>query len=230
MFVSVVLGGQFVLLQSDRSDTHWGPFRPAEFVDGEAREPCLSPDGRRLLFVKNADIWQSDLVNGRWTPARRLPPPVNTPAEESAPSLAADGTLYFATSRNQLAGRTSIWRATLENGRYASATPLPDIINGPEGAGTPLVAPDQSFIIFGQPHHLPGNFDLDLYISRRRPNGEWSTPTSLGAGINTPEIELLPKLSPDGKYFFFGRCPAFSPGAPADVYWIDSPRIGLDHR
>lgn len=229
-FVSVVLGGQFVLVKSDRSGNQWGPFTPAEFVSGEAREPCLAPDGRRLLFVKNADIWQSDLVNGRWTPASRLPPPVNTNAEEWAPSLAADGTLYFVSSRNQPAGRTSIWRATLENGRYTSATPLPEVINAPEGAATPLIAPDQSFIIFGRHVRPPGNNDLDFYISRRRQNGEWGAPTSLGAGINSPEIEFLPKLSPDGKYFFFSRCPAYGPGAPADIYWIDSQAIGLDHR
>jgi RNA polymerase sigma factor (sigma-70 family) len=225
-FVSMVVDGQFVMLESSRSDAQWSPLRPAGFVDGEAREPCLSPDGKRLLFVKKADIWESKLVDGRWTTAVRLPAPISTAAEEWAPSITADGTIYFATSRNEPNGRFSIWRAPLQNGRNTSATRLPAVINGEESVDTPLIAPDESFIIFGRAGGRR-KADFDLYISRRKPDGSWNPAASLGAAINSPEIEFAQKLSPDGKYFFFARCSAYGPLAAADIYWVDARVLGV---
>lgn len=43
----------------------------------------------------------------------------------------------------------------------------------------------------------------DIYVIRILPNGQWSQPKNLGEVINTPEDEIYPQISPDGKVLFF---------------------------
>jgi hypothetical protein len=43
---------------------------------------------------------------------------------------------------------------------------------------------------------------FDLYISYNR-NGQWTKAQNLGAPINSAVDELSPRISPDGKYFFW---------------------------
>jgi len=42
----------------------------------------------------------------------------------------------------------------------------------------------------------------------------------MGPRINTPEWEMAPSLSPDGKYLFFTRRKAFQTDAPSQILWV----------
>ncbi|MFK7969170.1 MAG: OmpA family protein [Bacteroidia bacterium] len=78
-----------------------------EPVNSDSREsqPALSHDGRFLYFTSSRnggmggrDIWVSEKVSGEWTKPRNLGAPVNTPGNEDAPFIHADGqSLYFAS-------------------------------------------------------------------------------------------------------------------------------------
>src|SRR5213075_567522 len=46
----------------------------------------------------------------------------------------------------------------------------------------------------------------DLYVSHKQADGKWSEPVNLGPEINSPERELSPKLTPDGKYLIWTSC------------------------
>ena len=46
----------------------------------------------------------------------------------------------------------------------------------------------------------------DLYVSHKLADGKWSEPANLGTEINSPERELSPKLTPDGKYLIWTSC------------------------
>jgi hypothetical protein len=62
--------------------------RPDEILDGGAHYP-------------RGDLYVSLRQNGEWTAPRHLDPPINSPAAELAPFLAADGkTLYFMSERS----------------------------------------------------------------------------------------------------------------------------------
>jgi Tol biopolymer transport system component len=51
--------------------------------------------------------------------------------------------------------------------------------------------------------NMPGGFGgMDLYMSRRMANGEWSAPSNLGAKVNTVKNELFPFMSEEGTLFF----------------------------
>ncbi len=44
---------------------------------------------------------------------------------------------------------------------------------------------------------------LDIFMSRRLPNGQWSAPTNLGSKINSKYDEDFPQLAPDGRTLYF---------------------------
>jgi hypothetical protein len=95
-----------------------------------------------------------------------------------------------------------LYRSRLVNGRYQEPENLGDAINTQFDEFEPYIAPDESFLIFmagGRPDGLGG---FDLFISYNR-NGKWTKARNLGAPINSVADELSPKITPDGKYFFW---------------------------
>ena len=85
----------------------------------------------------------------------------------------------------------------------------------------PGIALDESFMVFQSIGRPGGLGRQDLYLTLRKPDGSWTPPRHLGPGINSPERELGPYISPDQKYLFFTRCNG--PNAytdTADIYWV----------
>jgi hypothetical protein len=88
------------------------------------------------------------------------------------------------------------------NGKYQDPENLGDAINTTFDEYEPYIAPDDSFLIFmaaGRPDGLGG---YDLFISYNQ-HGQWTKAQNLRAPINSPADELSPKITPDGKYFFW---------------------------
>jgi WD40-like Beta Propeller Repeat len=61
-------------------------------------------------------------------------------------------------------------------------------------------------------------------VSFRAADARWGSPINLGAGINTPDHEFCPIVTPDGRYLFFSRTyggGTWATTTDADVFWID---------
>ena len=109
-------------------------------VNGEhswESQPSVSPDGQRLIFASNRkggaggiDLWQCHrLPDGSWSRAANLGTAINTPANEKAPFLAADGqTLYFLSDGWQGFGGYDIYFSNL----------LDPAANRPTNLGLPI--------------------------------------------------------------------------------------------
>ena len=66
----------------------------------------------------------------------------------------------------------------------------------------------------------------DLYISFKKNDGTWTKTMNMGPTINTDMMESSPKISPDGKYFFFirGKWKLNEDGNRTYIgkqYWVD---------
>lgn len=188
--------------------------------------PALSPDGSRLYFASlrpregdkerpDADIWfverrgEGARAGAGWSEPVNLGPPVNSDRNESSPSLAADGTLYFGSDRAGGAGSVDIWRAPAEGTGFGPPEPLGAAINTAAYESQPSVSPDQSLLVFtsvGRPEiAMTGGAvypRADLYASRRV-GGVWQPARNLGPAVNTTASESSPSLAPDGKRLFF---------------------------
>ena len=176
-------------------------------------DPFITPDGSRLYFISNRpvpgkakpdlDIWVVNKTQNGWSEPQNPGAPINSPGNEWYPTISANGTIYFGSDREGGKGRNDIYRSRLIDGKYQPADNLGDIINTQFNEFEPLIAADESFLIFMCGGRADARGGFDLYITYNQ-NGEWSKPENLGAKINSPGNEYSPTISPDGKYFFWG--------------------------
>lgn len=176
-------------------------------------DPFVSKDGHTLYFMSNrpekegdpvkdnTDIWKVSLTG----PGSRLPvhlaAPVNSTADEYYPTLADNGDLYFGSTRNEgNLGGSDIYRCRLVNGVYQQAENLGNAINSTGNEFEAFIAPDQSYLIFNS---TPGSLGrLDFYISYQK-DGTWTKAIKLPEPFNSDGIEWAPKVSRNGKLFYF---------------------------
>lgn len=174
-------------------------------------DPFITADGSRLYFISNRpvdgkskgdlDIWMLEKMDEFWGEPKNLQEPVNSTGNEWYPTLASDGTLYFGSDRPGGKGRTDLYRCKYVAGKYQTPENLGDAINTKHDEFEPYIAPNQNYLIFmaGRPDGFGG---FDLFISYNR-NGNWTPAKNLGEKFSSSGFEYSPKLSPDGKYFFF---------------------------
>lgn len=167
------------------------------FISRRPVSPDISPNAPGKL-----DIWVMNKTLAGWSEPKNLGRPVNSDGNEYFPTLTKDGTLYFGSGRKGGKGGIDLYRSHFIDGRYQEPENLGDAINTEFNEFEPYIAPDESFLVFmagGGPDGLGG---FDLYISYNR-YGQWTKAQNLGAPINSAADELSPKISPDGKYFFW---------------------------
>ena len=90
--------------------------------------------------------------------------------------------------------------AKFTDGKWMLTDPYP-YNNEEYSITTPCFSPDGSVLYFAS--DKPGGYGgTDLYRSVKNPNGEWTEPENLGAGINTKGNEVYPFMSENGDLFF----------------------------
>ena len=195
---------------------------PAD-IEGDYREidPFITADGQRMFFnsnrpitpgdtSKNMDMWYVEKEANGWGEPQHLGGKLSTEHAEWFPTMANNGNLYFTYGP----GRTAdIAFSPLRNGQYEEVISLGDSVNSPGNDYDPIIAPDESFVIFSS-NREGGKGSVDLYVSFRKPDGGWTKAKNLGDRVNTSTIEFAPKLSNDGKYLFFNR--------EGDIWWISA--------
>jgi hypothetical protein len=226
-------------------DGAWTEPRPlrlfADAPDAWAADMAVSPDGQLLYFMgvhpvdedrgrSDPNLWVSRRLAGGWSFAEPLPAPVNTEAREVYSSVVGDGSLYFTSNRPGGLARTGsdLYRARrLSDGTFGEPVNVGPPVNSSHGVGDTVVAPDERFMILASSR--PGGHGAgDLYVSFRKPDGNWDEPANLGADVNSSDHDYCPMLTPDGKYLLFSRRRSDPPDAgwagviKGDVYWVDA--------
>lgn len=166
---------------------------PLNTVDNEGAQ-TITGDGRIMVFTACnrddgfglCDLYVSEENGGRWTIPVNMGPAINTRYSEKQPSISADGrTLYFASDRPGGRGTYDLWYTVLsDDGTWQDPVNLGDSINTPAIDQTPFIHPDNKTLYFSS-EGWPGMGGYDLYVSRKGPGGQWSTPVNLGYPINT---------------------------------------------
>jgi len=191
---------------------HWSTPQLAPF-SGQYKDadPFITADGKHFFFIsdrpvpgkahRDLDIWTMDWLGDRWSEPRNLGAPVNSEGHEWFPTVAADGTLYFGSDRPGGKGKTDLYRARLIDGKYAEPENLGDAINSAQEEYEPYIAPDQSFLIF-MADNRDGRSDSDIFVSYQC-HGAWTKAVPVGGGVNSAANEYSPKISPNGRIFFW---------------------------
>jgi Tol biopolymer transport system component len=192
-------------------------------------EATFAPDGSYLVFVSNrpaiaggapiegrfngtmqkgGNLWRVDRVGAGWSVPKRLPDAVNPNTSTFAPSVAADGSLWFMTTDDR-SGKFRLFRAQRRDGTYLTAEPLP-FSDGATTDVDPAVAPDESFVVFGSAR-VAGR-GMDLYIASRE-GDHWSDPRALG-DVNSAGSEAEARLGPDARTLYFSSDRVVPTGFP----------------
>lgn len=208
----------YIIMVSKQINGIWTKPKMAPFSGKYSTvDMCFSPDGNRLYFcsdranpwnsLSNMHIWYVERSGLGWSEPKILGPPIySAQGEEGQPTIAKNGTIYF---RQDSKGSFDLYYSRYVNGKYSKPVILGNAINTQYYEGKPFIAPDESYLLFiryGMPVSIDGG--KGLYISFKREDGSWTR------AKNTNIYGSLPKLTPDGKYFFFSRS--------RDIYWVDA--------
>lgn len=166
-------------------------------------DPAMAPDGSFLVFSSNrpdqpggkpldavmangkvaagsgGHLWRVDRKGAGWGEPVRLPDTVNASSRTYAPSVAADGSVYF--QRPGADGDFRLFRSQYRNGSYQAPV---EVALGDATAHKldPAVAPDESFIVFDANYADKDQPDR-LYIAFRDGKG-WDAPIDMGDVVN----------------------------------------------
>lgn len=137
-------------------------------------QPSLSADGSALYFVRapkhrdkeaNQEIYVSlKEENGNWSPAKKLPPTINTPYREETVLIHPDGhTLYFSSNGHPGMGGLDIYMSRKdENGEWGEAKNLGYPINTPNDENSLMVSTSGELAYFSS--NMEGGYgSFDLY-------------------------------------------------------------------
>lgn len=230
-------GNGSTLMESRRREGRWSPPTVAPFSGHwHDLDPAMAPDGSFLLFVSNRpatpggapidavhggkrragqgmNLWRVDRRHGGWSKPVRLPDIVNRCSMTFAPSVAADGSIYFIGCAAP-DGDFKLLRATYRNGQY-QAPYVVALGDADAQIRDPAIAPDRSFIVFSMKHAAQEPYRLA--IAFHTPSG-WSTPRDLGDTVNGGKHSMGGQLGPDHRTLYFysdRRLPPASPDAAA---------------
>jgi hypothetical protein len=219
IFFCVADGGLSAIFVTRLAGGRWtepaiAPFSGTGFLDFE---PHLSPDGKQLFFLSSRPpsgqkpgngwfyqhIWATTRTDEGWSEPLMVPAPVNSEDNEFFPSVTKDNVLYFTRSKKN--GSARIYRAKLENGRYAEPEMLPFTVPEKGLLFNAFVSPQEDFLITCALNIEAANADQDYYVSFRMPDGGWSALVRFGPEINAPGDNANSAfVSPDGRFLFFG--------------------------
>jgi len=209
---------------SERQNNIWQTAKPLSEVNSIGNEgaPTLSADGNIMLFAScsnefgdygaegrkgygSCDIFYAQKVNGRWTVPRNAGPAINTNNWETQPSFSSDGkTLYFIRGLEGRGGikDQDIYSSSIdEDGKFTMAAKISTNVNTPEKEESVFIHPDNQTLYFSSEGH-PGMGGLDIFMSKRQPDGEWGQAINLGYPINTFDDENSLLVYPNGKLAF----------------------------
>ncbi len=218
--------------ESDRVNGKWSHARSLSGnintnMNGGAQN--ISQDGQWLIFTGcnfpdgfgSCDLYISYLTPEGWSTPENLGGIITTEYWESAPSLSPDKRdLYFASRRPDGYGGSDIYVShRMLNGHWSEPENLGPTINTSADESTPFIHADNQSLYFTSGGH-PGYGGDDLFITRKGPKGNWSTPENLGYPINTIENEGSLVIAADGKTAYYASDRADTRGG-LDLYTFE---------
>lgn len=194
--------------------------------------PAVTADDQMLLFTRNqrdaqtGRMMQEDFYVSRrsgpgWSDAQNLGQPINSPGNEGAPTLSADGQIliFTACDRPNGAGSCDIYFARKNGNKWSSARNIGPPINTKAWETQPSFSSDGRTLYFIRAiTDVNGKRDQDIYVSELTDKGVWGSPLPLNRKINTPGREESVFIHPDNQTLYFS-----SDGHPGmgglDIYY-----------
>ncbi len=201
----------------------WRPPVPMEGpinTAGAEDSPFITPDGNTFYFFFTPNlsvpvekqlvdgmtgIWCSHKVNGTWTEPERIV--LCDDASLDGCECVQGDTMWFGSARAGNYGQVDVYTAKYKNGKWTDWENAGERLNKQYDIGEFHVAPDGNTVYFGWSKNGTDSGSLwadnrDIWKSEKV-DGAWSTPVSLGPGVNSAQMEDQPFLTQDGSELWF---------------------------
>jgi outer membrane protein OmpA-like peptidoglycan-associated protein/tetratricopeptide (TPR) repeat protein len=205
--------------------------------------PTLTVDGKTLLFtrrIKDENIpkyqEQEDFFvsqkneEGFWLNALAMPSNVNTPLNEGAPTISADGrSLIFVACSDQSGdnyygedrtgmGSCDLFYTKKIGNSWLNPSNLNGYVNTFSWESQPSLSADGKTLYYIRRVSKKGEMtNSDIYVSKLGNDGKWSAGVALPKTINTPLQEESVLIHPDGKTLYFASRGHIGMGG-SDIY------------
>lgn len=130
---------------------------------------------------------------------------INTPGHEASIGLSVDGQeLFIYKDESSMINENdgNIYYSRLDGDTWTKPAKLGPTINTKYNENHASISADGEELYFTS--NRPGGFGgMDIYMSRKLPNGEWGNAINPGPAVNTSEDEIGPFIHPDGVTLFF---------------------------
>ena len=178
--------------------------------------PIVSPDGKTLYFARKFaednvgkdhkdDIYFSKLTPiGKWSKAENIGEPLNTEMHNYVCFVSTDNKRLYLANKYKKGGEEGVSMSTKKvDGTWSKPKSLniKNIYNKNEYSNYTLSLDENVMLMCLQRDDSYG--DLDMYVSFKYADGDWSEPMNLGAKVNTVGAEGSVFLAADNKTIYF---------------------------
>jgi outer membrane protein OmpA-like peptidoglycan-associated protein/Tol biopolymer transport system component len=206
-------------LEAIKHPVEFEPEQLPNTVNSEYDEywPSLSIDQQRLVVTRlitspdkqpQEDFYMSEYSDGNWNEAQPVAE-INTPENEGAQALSADGNILFFTACNRPggAGSCDIYYSVRREGRWSTPVNAGGVVNSAYWEAQPSFSSDGRYLYFSS-NRVGGKGMRDIWRAEllgTEQNGRllWDKPVNLGDSINTPGNETSPFIHAGNRDFYF---------------------------
>ncbi len=171
--------------------------------------PVLTIDAQTMIFTglpsngSHEDIFTSTFENGNWSEAKPISDTINSPYNEGACTISADGrTLIFTACEGRPTfGNCDLYLTQKTGEIWSVPKNLGEVVNSRHWDSQPSLSADGKTLYFvsNRPGGIGGR---DIWITQF--DGEkWSTPRNPGQPINTKRDETTPFIYANNQTLFF---------------------------
>ena len=148
-----------------------------------------------------SDIYVAEKAEGEFKAAKDAGPLVNSDYDDQAVGLSNDGRTLFVYMDN-IKEYGDIYISNRTHKRFEKITKMGENVNSSSIETAASISADGNTLFFAS--NKPGGYGgLDLYMTRKLPNGQWALPQNLGEHVNSKYNEDFPSLSEDGTTLYF---------------------------
>ena len=202
---------------------HPVPFNPKNMGDsvnsGNSEYlPSLTADEQTLVITvkrpvdeysqtgrnsEEEDFYICRKVNGVWSKARKMPPPLNTHGNEGAQAISPDGQymVFTACNRDDGFGSCDLYFSRKAGDKWTKPVNMGEPVNSTSWDSQPSISSDGRTIYFSSARK--GHGGSDIFYTTIDDEGKFTVPVNLGDSINTEGNEMSPFIHPDDRTLYF---------------------------
>ncbi len=176
--------------------------------------PSISADEQTLVITrlskneintskKHEDFYISHWTGNDWGPIQNAGLPLNSPDNEGAQTLSADGRTMVFTGCNRPdgKGRCDLYISKKEGDYWTMPKNMGTPVNTHYTETQPSLSADGKTLYFAS-DRPGGQGQVDIWMTRQLDNNQWSVPVNLGDVVNTKGNEMSPFIHPDGQTLY----------------------------